>query len=585
MNQRPNAAKGPLPLVVGVTGHRDLAGDAIPKIAEEVRRLFASLSERYPSTPIVLLSSLAEGADRLVALTALDCGAKLCAVLPMAVDVYEGDFQSPHSLEEFRRLLTESYDAIVVQNAGDDGDKNVESPGPARDSRYANAGAFIVRHSQVLIALWDGNLDEMLGGTSQIVRFALRGVPAHYLSGRRDALHTDETGAVYHIRSVRDVAAGESCPAVTTSVSARWLYPQADASEEGGAVAARRAFEESLRSLDRFNHDALTVPVDRQAAKSADMLLPSAAATRLNLEPSILSYTRSLFGKADALALRCRNLTHAVMMALFGVIWIAIAVFSFYSNLYTEAGILYAVFFALVVFAFGLDLAETRSRLQDRFQDYRALAEGLRVQFYWRLAGIAESVYDHYLARQEGELDWIRNAMRAPTFQPQSDPGAQLKKVDQPALLEIILSQWVRGEATYFAGAMQKERVMASRIKWSATSCLLLTGAVAIALAGVLAAGATGYRDALITLLELALVSAGLLTGYAQKRAHEEHARRYHRMWLLYRIAADRIRLCLEESNLPAARSVLVHLGREALAETCDWLLLHRERQIDVPTG
>ncbi len=64
-----------------------------------------------------------------------------------------------------------------------------------------------------------------------------------------------------------------------------------------------------------------------------------------------------------------------------------------------------------------------------------------------------------------------------------------------------------------------------------------------------------------------------------------KHARRYRRMAALYDIAGKRVALLLRHRDLEAARGVLVQLGREALAETCDWLLLHRERQIDVPTG
>ena len=86
-------------------------------------------------------------------------------------------------------------------------------------------------------------------------------------------------------------------------------------------------------------------------------------------------------------------------------------------------------------------------------------------------------------------------------------------------------------------------------------------------------------------LLTFALAAAGLFTGYAQKRAHEEDARRYGRMYALYSIAGDRIALLLREDDVAAARGVLILLGREALAETCDWLLLHREREIDVPTS
>ena len=42
-----------------------------------------------------------------------------------------------------------------------------------------------------------------------------------------------------------------------------------------------------------------------------------------------------------------------------------------------------------------------------------ALAEGLRIQIFWRLAGISDAAADHYLRKQRSELDWIRRAMRA----------------------------------------------------------------------------------------------------------------------------------------------------------------------------
>src|SRR4051812_26172562 len=62
--------KNRLPFVVGVTGHRDLGG-ADAEIAGAVKTYLAGLSREYPGTPILLLSSLAEGADQLVVETAL----------------------------------------------------------------------------------------------------------------------------------------------------------------------------------------------------------------------------------------------------------------------------------------------------------------------------------------------------------------------------------------------------------------------------------------------------------------------------------------------------------------------------------
>ena len=175
--------------------------------------------------------------------------------------------------------------------------------------------------------------------------------------------------------------------------------------------------------------------------------------------------------------------------------------------------------------------------------------------------------------------------MRAARFRRETEPETQLAGETMQALLETVLAQWINDEGAYFSKAVRRERELATRIKWGANACLVITGVVAIVLAVKVAQNSYAYHGALFTLLTLALAGAGLFTGYAQKRAHEEHARRYRRMYALYRIAGDRVALHLREGDVVAARGVLVQLGREALAETCDWLLLHRERQIDVPTA
>ena len=73
-----------------------------------MRGIFVGLRQRYPHTPLVLLSALAEGADRLVARVGLAAGARLIAVLPMPRSLYEIDFKSPVSLEEFAKLVQQA---------------------------------------------------------------------------------------------------------------------------------------------------------------------------------------------------------------------------------------------------------------------------------------------------------------------------------------------------------------------------------------------------------------------------------------------------------------------------------------------
>ncbi|MGB0692542.1 MAG: hypothetical protein ACPGPD_07520, partial [Pseudomonadales bacterium] len=56
-----------IPLIVGVTGHRDLIEDEIPIIKKMVRSFFLDLRESFPGLPLMLLSPLASGADQLAA--------------------------------------------------------------------------------------------------------------------------------------------------------------------------------------------------------------------------------------------------------------------------------------------------------------------------------------------------------------------------------------------------------------------------------------------------------------------------------------------------------------------------------------
>ncbi len=572
--------KGPLPLVVGVTGHRDLVPDDAPRIVERVRALFEELSKSYAHTPLVLMSSLAEGADRLVARTALECGVGLYAVLPMNAQAYEGDFETEASRGEFRELMRRSFNATVV--GADANEDPVQHSGAGRDRRYALSGAFLVSHSQIMIALWDGDPDELLGGTSQIVRFALQGVPAQFLSAPSELLRANETGAVYHIGVGRT-----GKPKAERARPDAWIYPK---DVQSRSRRGRVSFERSLQALDRFNRDAGSSKRVSPSKHPAPLLSPDER-SRLQLDPAT-AYVWDVFGRADSMAMWCGNRTHAAMQAVFTIIAAAAIVFALFTNFHADVSDatsqrMYAVFLALVVLAVVVAVWVKGVGLQDRFQDYRALAEGLRVEFYWRLARVRESVYDHYLARQEGELDWIRNAMRAARLHEPNGASNASEGSKREAILEVVLARWAEEQERYFAGVALDEQRRANRIRLESQVCLGIAGlaGIALAVAKMLAGRLNHAFPWSVTIVTLALAGAALLTGYAQMRAYDEHARRYERMRELFHLAGERLSALLREGDLNGAKAVLVQLGREALAETCDWLLLHRERQIEVPTG
>src|SRR5512141_2749710 len=81
-----------VPLVVAVTGHRDLLPSEIPAIRGRVRRFLCDLRDAYPGRIVAVMSPLAEGADRIVAEEAITLRLPLHVPLPMPRDLSVQDF-------------------------------------------------------------------------------------------------------------------------------------------------------------------------------------------------------------------------------------------------------------------------------------------------------------------------------------------------------------------------------------------------------------------------------------------------------------------------------------------------------------
>ena len=77
---------------------------------------------------------------------------------------------------------------------------------------------------------------------------------------------------------------------------------------------------------------------------------------------------------------------------------------------------------------------------QNKHQDYRALAEALRIQFFWQVADLPDAVVDHYLRKQRGALEWIRSALRSWEI----ESGAHHRPDGDPASLTGQLISWLR---------------------------------------------------------------------------------------------------------------------------------------------
>jgi hypothetical protein len=145
---------------IGVTGHRFLSD--IENLVVEIDKVLSRIELNQPREDWVVISALAEGADRLVVERVLKYKptAKLVVPLPLPVEEYQEDFVGDESRQEFLRLLNLAVDVIPL-------------PAPsAREEGYLAEGLYVLDHCDVLIALWDGLEAQGLGGTGQIVALA-----------------------------------------------------------------------------------------------------------------------------------------------------------------------------------------------------------------------------------------------------------------------------------------------------------------------------------------------------------------------------------------------------------------------------
>ncbi|MGD0294546.1 MAG: hypothetical protein ABSB30_11865 [Terracidiphilus sp.] len=151
-----SAIQLPSALVIGFTGHRDLADE--PKC----RTLICDyLRERKAATSGIIcgVSSAAAGGDLLFAESCIELGIPLRVLLPLPQEDFQKDFDTATWLRA-EQVLSKAVSVEVTGNH------------ELREEGYYECGIETVQQSQLMIALWDGEPSRGMGGTQEIVAFA-----------------------------------------------------------------------------------------------------------------------------------------------------------------------------------------------------------------------------------------------------------------------------------------------------------------------------------------------------------------------------------------------------------------------------
>ncbi len=571
---RGKASPSPLPLVIAVTGHRDLVAEEIPVIRRLVKDLFTNLRREHGDHELRVMSALAEGADRLVAEEALALGLELVVPLPMARHHYIEDFGTAGSLAEFDALASQAAEIYELPLAEGVAAGDLAHSPAARARQYAQLGIFLCAHCHILLALWDGKPSPRLGGTAQVVRFHHDDIMPGYAPGSflsQQMLVDDESDLVYHIVCSRRRPDG--APQDGLRALDWWWFTKDRDHPRSKVLPAQHGM--IFRRSSEFSRDSMRFAERIEAGKYP--LLDEEE--RDYLPPGIDNINR-LFCIADWLAIHFQGKTLFALRTTHMLAFFMGLMFLLYSDLKSLQYFMFAFLFFFVVAA-AVQFIATREGWHRKYLDYRALAEGLRVQFYWAAAGVhndnvSKFAHDNFLQTQDPELGWIRNVMRVAGTRCDAAP------LRHPEGLRFALREWIGGPDSGQLGYYRKkaaECVGKSRLTERMATLSLLASITVISI--MLVAGSTmseSVRDLLMIAMGAALLLFGVRQGFAHATAQKELIKQYEFMLRSFHAAMRRLESADDDAE---RRQVLRALGGSALDEHAQWILMHRDRSLD----
>ena|ERR1700742_3524265 len=570
-----------IPFMIGIVGHRDLVADEIPQIRAAIYTLLKRLRDDNPQVPFRLLCSMAAGADLLAADAAAELGLEIIALLPYSRHLCRQDLHAEADRKDFDRLCDLS-DVVELRLPSGTSIEDVAHAGEPRDRQMQRAGSLIARYSGLMVAVWNGMDTEYRAGTARTIQF------------RRDGIMpTDEL-----IVAPRDVVLSPQdddlnfeikCSRISHPVPAGVRVIGFNSSDSKRGSEYPKQLRTTLSNIAAFNRDAERFNQEI-AQQGKPLSQPSPAPIAKTLE-----YLERLFTAADwlgrynrrcfTMALRARYLLWAVM---------AFLLITFKKDSIGQLAIL-AIMGVLSVFLLGTLLAMWAHRREwhRKYLDYRALAEALRVDFYWEVAGVrsefeGDFAHESFLQKQDVELQWIRNAMRAVSLQLAIHPCGDFREG-----IPFVYANWVGKDDAANGGTGQRFYYRERLHKLTHTihvseriDRVLLFGGLFLAFAFAFDVALRTYglellpstlRGNLLWGLALVPVYAAIFEIYLNEKSDRALVRQYRYMYSLFSFAANALRAAKkDERKLEILRS----LGHACLAEHAQWILAHRDKRI-----
>ncbi len=445
----------PATICLGTIGHRVIeqaVRERLVRTVTEVLNLIresaeAALKQQHireqftDGLDLILISPLAEGADRLIARAGLQQGYKLGVILPFAPAEYEKTFDLDDptmTIEEFHKLL----DAAALPHGYGILALDGDSEPHRRDNSFRNCAKAVTSWSDILIAILsnerrdsqtglsvqsalDGGvpivaidparpdsftlLVERERGASSGQRERLSNLVASFLAPSQEHQIAQKHPARRKVRSKLDAYRGERVHCdLNLPCDLEYAGPY---TAKTGAPAWVRSCSGLNRWVEAWVHRLLAEDPNEIAheAEQAKLTLRNLLKDKATAAPVIELFLR--YQRADAIANAYAELYRSILIVvvLLGVAAVTFGAFSAVGS--SPSPLLAGLEFASVALALSFVWIAHKQAWLDRWLDYRLLAEIFRYSKFLLLTGRSSPFALHHRPhpRQEDERLWTRD--------------------------------------------------------------------------------------------------------------------------------------------------------------------------------
>jgi hypothetical protein len=589
VNSLEQGSRANSPFFVGVSGHRDLQPADLPGLRDSVTSFVRQLKGLLPDTEVRLIVGMAEGADLLVAETAVALDVGVEAVLPMPLQHYAADFD-PNTFECLKTLLAHPCVSCVELSAPPGCEAATARLSAAqRDAMYVNLTDALIRRSSLLLALWDGRVSTLHGGTADTV--------LRYLGLRNDEHTGPETLELTEAREEADPGervvywtptARSGGGVVSESLSPCFLWGTGDGSLQVQYTMPAH-LKGQLAHLNSYN-------LEFQQLRDAGRLAPGSSlidAIPESVPPSerrMLEHMDAQYRKADALAVYYQRRSDR-LFHLFGIMAFAMGLAYLVYEKLTEDRIVLIAYVLILLSSLAVYYVLQGKRWFGKHLTYRALAETLRARFYLRMAGADRDVDAAEVLALSGidrfhGFGWIAFVLKGiepseVAVQPRS--GAALYDAG------CVEQAWIENQHAYFTrkvATLERSSRRMKRLRQGIFVVILATISVLFIFGHTLVDVDMGLGVPLKNILTFMMGVLAVLLGvwelHQDKMATRELLWQYRNQ--LTHFSRARAQLA-RQSSARTRTAVLAELGKDSLMESYLWAIHRYHREHEPPTA